>query len=61
MAKNNIHIFGTDPRGTSYGIYALSERLGIDPLYHWTGYTPEKHNPLDVKLGTLTQGTPAIR
>ena len=27
-------------------MYALSERLGIDPLYHWTGYTPDKHPKL---------------
>jgi hypothetical protein len=44
-----VWIVGANFRGTAFGAYTLSERLGIDPLYHWTGYAPERHSPLVLK------------
>jgi hypothetical protein len=45
----DVWLVGSDFRGTAFASYALSERLGIDPLYIWTGYTPQRHNPLVLK------------
>lgn len=44
-----VWLVGADFRGTAYAAYTLSERLGIDPLYLWTGYAPEKHSTLVLK------------
>jgi hypothetical protein len=41
-----VWLVGSDPRGTAFAAYTLSERLGIDPLYRWTGYRPEKRDRL---------------
>ncbi len=41
----NVWLVGSNPRGTAFAAYTLSERLGIDPLYIWTGYLPEHHDP----------------
>lgn len=43
---SDVYLVGSNFRGTAFAVYTLSERLGIDPLYHWTGYTPEQRNPL---------------
>ncbi|WOO40571.1 glycosyl hydrolase 115 family protein [Rubellicoccus peritrichatus] len=45
----SVWLVGANPRGTAFAAYTLSKRLGIDPLYHWTGYTPEKHETLRIK------------
>ncbi|HEX7008640.1 MAG TPA: glycosyl hydrolase 115 family protein [Phycisphaeraceae bacterium] len=37
-----VWLVGSNPRGTAFAVYTLSERLGIDPLYLWTGYTPKQ-------------------
>src|SRR5262245_28563823 len=34
--SNAVWLAGSNSRGTAFAAYTLSERLGIDPLYHWT-------------------------
>ena len=46
---NTVWLVGANPRGTGFAAYTLSERLGIDPLYIWSGYRPEHHDPLVLK------------
>jgi hypothetical protein len=59
--ETSIAIAGSDPRGTAFGVYELCERLGVDPLYHWTGYTPKKANPLIVKPIDHAAGPPLFK
>jgi hypothetical protein len=60
-ANNAVWVVGSDFRGTAFAAYTLSERLGIDPLYLWTGYTPEKHSPLVMKETNLIVGAPTFK
>lgn len=46
--NHTIWLIGSDFRGTAYAVYTLSERLGIDPLYLWTGYTPQVNANLSI-------------
>jgi len=57
----DVWLVGANPRGTAFAAYTLSERLGIDPLYIWTGYTPAHHDPLVLKATNFTQAPPAFR
>lgn len=41
VKKGQLYIIGTDRRGTIYGIYELSEMLGVSPWYFW-GDAPVK-------------------
>lgn len=59
--RDTVWLSGGDSRGTAFAAYTLSERLGIDPLYLWTGYRPEHHDPLILKATDFTQGPPAFR
>ncbi len=45
---DTLWLIGSDARGTAFASYTLSERLGIDPLYIWTGYRPERRQVLSV-------------
>ncbi len=59
--KNDVWLVGSDFRGTAFAAYTLSERLGIDPLYIWTGYTPEKHRTLVLKRTDYLAGPPTFK
>ena len=41
---SDVWLVGSNFRGTAFAAYTLSERLGIDPLYLWTGYKPAHHS-----------------
>ncbi|QBG47009.1 hypothetical protein EGM51_06225 [Verrucomicrobia bacterium S94] len=59
--ENGVWLVGSNPRGTAFAVYTFSERIGIDPLYCWTGYTPEKHEILRVKPIDYTAGEPTFK
>jgi hypothetical protein len=54
-------ICGSDQRGTIYGIYDLSENIGISPWYFWNDVPPPHHDQLFVKAGKYVQGPPAVK
>jgi len=60
-ADRAVWLVGSNPRGTAFAAYTLSERLGVDPLYIWTGYAPEHRDPLVLKRTDFAQGPPAFR
>ncbi|HTV41601.1 MAG TPA: glycosyl hydrolase 115 family protein [Candidatus Sulfotelmatobacter sp.] len=54
-------ICGSDKRGTIFGIYDLSENIGVSPWYFWTDVPPKHHDELFVKPGKYVQGPPAVK
>ncbi len=54
-------ITGSDKRGTIYGIYELSEQIGVSPWYDWADVPVVRHSNLSVAKGTYTAGEPAVR
>jgi len=58
---NTVWLVGSNSRGTAFAAYTLSERLGIDPLYLWTGYTPEIHETLVLKKTDFFTGPPTFK
>jgi Glycosyl hydrolase family 67 N-terminus. len=48
-------IVGSDKRGTIYGIYDLSEQIGVSPWYFWADVSIDHKDALYVKSGTYTQ------
>jgi hypothetical protein len=57
----DVWLVGSDFRGTAFAAFTLSERLGIDPLYQWTGYTPEHRNPLVLKKTNAYTASPTFK
>ena len=58
---SGLVIVGSDKRGTIYGIYDLSEQMGVSPWYWWADVTPEHKDALFVKPGKYVQGPPAVK
>ena len=58
---SGLVICGSDKRGTIYGIYDLSEQMGVSPWYWWADVTPEHKDALFVKAGKFVQGPPAVK
>jgi len=54
-------IAGSDKRGTIYGIYDLSEQIGVSPWYWWADVPVAHKDALFVKAGRYVQGPPAVR
>lgn len=54
-------IAGSDMRGTIYGIYELSELIGVSPWYDWADVPAMHRDSFAVKRGTYTAGEPAVR
>ena len=54
-------IAGSDMRGTIYGIYELSEQIGVSPWYDWLDVPAVRHTNLAIQKGTYTAGEPAVR
>ncbi len=59
--ENALVIAGSDKRGTIYGIYDLSEQIGVSPWYWWADVPVEKKDSLFVKAGKYVQGPPAVK
>jgi hypothetical protein len=59
--QNALVIAGSDKRGTIYGIYDLSEQIGVSPWYWWADVPVVHKSSLYVKAGRLVQGPPAVK
>jgi len=58
---NGLVICGSDKRGTIYGIYDLSEQIGVSPWYFWADVPPAHHDALFVKAGKFVHGPPSVK
>jgi hypothetical protein len=54
-------IAGSDKRGTIYGIYDLSEQIGVSPWYWWADVPIAHKDALFVKPGRYVEGPPAVK
>jgi hypothetical protein len=58
---SGLIIAGSDKRGAIYGIYDLSEKMGVSP-WHWWADVPVEHKAaLYVKAGVYAQGPPSVK
>lgn len=61
-AKRALVVVGSDKRGTVYGIYKISEMLGVSPWVWWADSVPKKQESFAVPKGfRLEQGEPSVK
>ena len=61
IVNNQLVIAGSDRRGTIYGIYELSQQMGVSPWYDWADVPVEHHDSVFVNKGVYSDGEPAVR
>lgn len=54
-------ILGSDKRGTIFGIYTLSEQMGVSPWYWWSDVPPTRHSSIFAIPITTVQGPPTVK
>ena len=58
---DQLVIAGSDKRGTVFGIYELSQQMGVSPWYWWMDVPVVHHDALYIKRGEYTDGEPRVR
>lgn len=61
LIDGQLVIAGSDRRGTIYGIYELSQQMGVSPWYDWADVPIEHHDSIFINKGIYTDGEPAVR
>ena len=56
-----VVIAGSDKRGTIYGIYELSQQIGVSPWYWWADVPAAHHDTLYIRPGTVIEPGPAVK
>lgn len=54
-------IAGSDRRGTVYGLYDISEQIGVSPWYFWADSPPQKHDCIYAINTTKVQKSPSVK
>lgn len=57
----NLVIAGSDKRGTIFGIYDLSEKIGVSPWHYFADVPTQRHAELYVKPGRYVQDSPKVK
>ena len=61
VVDGNLVIAGSDKRGTIYGIYEISQRIGVSPWY-WMADAPVKHqDEVYYDGGRIVQPSPKVK
>ena len=56
-----VVIIGSDRRGTIYGIYELSEQMGVSPWYWWADAPIKRQKQVSVKVDKFISKTPSVK
>nr|WP_308701842.1 glycosyl hydrolase 115 family protein [Pontibacter ummariensis] len=54
-------IAGSDKRGTIFGVYDVSSKIGVSPWYYWADVPVKQQQNLYVTPGRHTAGEPAVK
>ena len=54
-------IAGSDKRGTIFGIYELSEQIGVSPWYWWADVPVDHREALFVRPGSVLEEAPVVQ
>ncbi len=61
VRSDKIIIIGSDKRGTIYGLFHLSELLGVSPLVDWAGVLPAHREAVELEEGVTVTKEPSVR
>ena len=61
VKNDRITIIGSDKRGTIYGLFHLSELMGVSPLVDWAGVLPAKKDAVEIEEGITVTKEPSVR
>jgi len=54
-------VAGSDRRGTIFGIYTLSEAIGVSPWYWWADVPVKRRAMIAIRAGAHREGPPSVK
>jgi hypothetical protein len=54
-------IAGSDARGTAYGAFTLSEKIGVSPWYWWADVPAKQQNELTITQSDFISSSPSVK
>jgi hypothetical protein len=54
-------IAGSDARGTAYGVFTLSEKIGVSPWYWWADVSVKQQKELVIAQNDFISSSPAVK
>ena len=61
VRADKLIIIGSDKRGTIYGLFHLSELMGVSPLVNWCGVLPARRDSVELEEGVTVTKEPSVR
>lgn len=61
VVDGNLVVAGSDKRGTIYGIYEISQRIGVSPWYWWADVPVKHQDELYWNNGRFVQPSPKVK
>jgi len=61
IVDENLVVAGSDKRGTIYGIYEISKRIGVSPWYWWADVPVQHQDELYWDAGRFVQPSPKVK
>lgn len=59
--KKALVVAGCDRRGTVYGLFSVSEVIGVSPWYWWADVPVRKRTDLNLKVNTFSSKSPSVK
>lgn len=59
--EKGLVIAGSDRRGAAFGVFELSQKMGVSPWVWWADVSPEKHDTIAVHKGQTVLGPPSVK
>ena len=61
VVDGNLVVAGSDKRGTIYGIYTISEKIGVSPWYWWADVPVKHQDEVYWEDGRIMQPSPKVK
>ena len=61
VVDGNLVVAGSDKRGTIYGIYTISEKIGVSPWYWWADVPVKHQDEVYWQDGRMVQPSPKVK
>ena len=59
--RSALLIVGSDRRGTAFGVYEVSQMIGVSPWHWWADATPKRKTNLIISRGTIVSREPSVK
>jgi len=59
--ENALVIYGSDPRGTAFGVFELSKLIGVSPWVWWADVLPQNRSSIYITAGESIYGPPSVQ